>query len=54
MDVNDTLNLNNNYTSTVSSQMNSTLSDNLTFQDIISSPCFYGSIITFIFYYYVE
>ena len=35
---------NDNFTST----LNSTLSDNLTFKDIISSPYFYGSIIIFI------
>ena len=34
--------------STVLPNMNSTLSNNLTFQDVITNPLFYGGIIIFI------
>ena len=37
-----------NFTTTLSPNMNATLSDNLTFKDNISSPCFYGGIVIFI------
>ena len=41
-------NCTNNFTTTLSPNMNATLSDNLTFQDIITNPFFYGGIIIFI------
>ena len=42
--MNSTTPLDGNYTST----LNSTISDNLTFQDVITNPFFYGNLIVFI------
>ena len=39
---------NNNFTSTISPVLNSTLPNNLTFQDVVTNPLFYGSTIIFV------
>ena len=41
-------NCTNNFTSTLSLNITTNSSNNLNFQDIITNPCFYGSIIIFI------